>query len=89
MMFFGLLMVASPLSVVLDVLPILGDIASVGTGLIAFVLALVLTLVTIGIAWLAARPVMGVAMLVAAGVVITLGVMAGKKRKAKAKAAGQ
>ena len=67
LMFFGLSMVFKPLSVFADVLPILGDIVSVGTGLVAFVLALVCALVTIAVAWLFFRPVLGCLLLLAAG----------------------
>ena len=67
LMFFGLSMVFKPLSVFADVLPILGDIVSVGTGLVAFVLALVCALVTIAVAWLVFRPVLGCLLLLSAG----------------------
>ena len=67
LMFFGLSMVFKPLSVLADVLPILGDIVEMGMGLVAGLLALICALVTIAIAWLFYRPVLGIALLAVAG----------------------
>jgi hypothetical protein len=66
-MLIGLKMVFEPLGVLADVLPFLGSIMRVGTGFVAGVLAFVLTLITIAIAWLFYRPVLGVTLLVVAG----------------------
>ena len=67
LMFFGLSMIFKPLSVLADVLPILGDIVEMGTGLVAGLIALVCALVTIAIAWVFYRPVLGIILLAAAG----------------------
>ena len=67
LMFFGLSMVLKPLSVLADVLPILGNIVEIGTGLVAGVIAFVCALVTIAIAWIFYRPVLGILLLAAAG----------------------
>jgi len=67
MMFAGLSMVLRPLSVLGDVVPIIGDLLGMGTGLIAGVLALVLSLVTIAIAWFVVRPLLSVGLLAAGG----------------------
>ena len=72
LMFFGLSMVLKPLSVLADVLPILGDIVGIGTGLVAGVVAFVCALVTIAIAWIFYRPVLGILLLAAACVAIFL-----------------
>lgn len=72
MMVFGLNMIFRLASVVADVIPILGSIVGAGTGIIAFLLAACLSLVTIAIAWLFYRPVLGVALLAAAVVLIVL-----------------
>lgn len=63
MMAFGIMMFFGPITVLLDVLPILGDIAGYGVGTFAFVIAAVLSLITIGIAWLVVRPVLGVCLI--------------------------
>ena len=67
MMFIGLSMVFKPLSVLADVLPILGDIVEMGMGLVAGLIALICALVTIAIAWLFYRPVLGIILLAVAG----------------------
>jgi hypothetical protein len=68
LMFMGLGLVLRPLSVLADVLPILGNIVGAGTNLIAALIAAVLSLLTISIAWLFYRPLLAVALLaVAAG----------------------
>ena len=83
MMFIGLSMVFKPLSVLADVLPILGDIVEMGMGLVAGLIAFICSLVTIAIAWLFYRPVLGIILLAVAGF---FGWMLIKKRMA-AKAA--
>jgi len=64
LMLAGLMMVFKPLAVVADVLPFLGDLLRVGLFIMALPVALSLTLVTIAIAWLVYRPVIGGALLV-------------------------
>ena len=70
LMFFGLSMVLKPLSVMADVLPILGDIVGIGTGLVAGLISLICSLVTIAIAWIFYRPILGVILLAAAGFLV-------------------
>ncbi len=67
LMAIGLKIVLKPLSVLADVLPILGNILESGTGFIAFLLAGVLSLVTIAIAWLFYRPLIGLGLIALAG----------------------
>ncbi len=67
LMSIGLSMVFKPLSVIADVLPILGDILGAGTGLISFLIAGVLSLITIAIAWFVYRPLLAIALIAAAG----------------------
>ena len=67
LMFFGLSMVFKPLSVLADVLPILGDIVEIGNGLVAGLIALGCSLVTIAIAWLFYRPILAIILLAVAG----------------------
>ena len=70
MMFFGLSMILKPLSVLADVLPILGDIVGIGTGIVAGLVAFICALVTIAVAWLFYRPILAVAILAAAGFLV-------------------
>lgn len=72
LMTFGLLMVLKPLSVLADVLPILGNVVGAGTFLIAILVALVGSLTTIAIAWLFYRPLLGITLIVVVGGLIWL-----------------
>lgn len=72
LMFIGFSLVFRPLSVVADVLPIAGSIVGAGTGIVAFLLAAPLSLLTIGVAWVFYRPMVGIPLLVAAGIGIAL-----------------
>jgi hypothetical protein len=77
--FIGISLILKPLSVVLDVLPFLGNVAEAGIGLVAFVLALGLTLITVAIAWFYYRPLFAVVLIVAAvGLFIGFKKMRGK-----------
>ena len=67
-MFIGFSLLFKPLSVVADVLPIAGDIVGIGTGIVAFLLAAPLSLITIAVAWIFYRPLIGVPLLILAGV---------------------
>jgi hypothetical protein len=66
MMFIGLMMVFAPLAVLADIVPFIGSLVGVGTALIAGLIALPSTLVTIAIAWIVYRPVLGIVLLVVA-----------------------
>ena len=54
-MFIGFALIMNPLSVLADLIPILGDI--VGTGIVAFLCIAAIAPVVIAIAWFAYRPV--------------------------------
>lgn len=66
LMFIGLSMILKPLSVLGDVVPFIGTIIGMGAGLVAGLVSLVCALVTIAIAWIFYRPIIGIALLVAA-----------------------
>ena len=68
-MYIGLSMVLKPLSVLGDVLPILGTAIRLGAIVAAL---LVCALVTIAVAWIFYRPVLAVLLLVAAGALVFL-----------------
>lgn len=81
---FGLFM--SPLSVLADVIPPLGSLVSMGTGLIAFLLAIVVGTITIAVAWFYYRPLLAIGILVM-GAVIAAGIIyVGRSRRAAAAA---
>jgi len=54
------------------VLPILGNIMEIGIGLVAGVVAFACALVTIAIAWIFYRPVLGIVLLAIAGAAVFL-----------------
>lgn len=79
LMFGGLRTILAPLSVLGDVVPFIGNIIGAGTGIIAFLIALPLTLITIAIAWVFYRPLLALGLgVVAAG---SLGALWNLKRK--------
>lgn len=63
----GINAILKPLSVMADVVPMIGNLVEKGTGMIAFVLAAMVSLVTIAIGWIYYRPLLGVLLLAAAG----------------------
>ncbi len=84
LMLLGLNLIFKPLSVIADVLPLLGYIVGAGTGIISFLLALVLSLITIAIAWIVYRPFLGI-VLIAVAIGLTM-VIKGKLKPAKTSA---
>jgi hypothetical protein len=71
LLFVGFLLFASPLGVMADVIPFLGSIVRLGTGVLAFAAALLAGTITIGIAWFWYRPLLSITL-----VAITLAVAA-------------
>lgn len=72
LMLIGLLLMASPLSVLVGVIPFLETLVGAGAFLIAFVVAVPLTLIVIAAAWMAHRPLIGAGLLLAAAVLAWL-----------------
>lgn len=62
-MFLGLKLVLTPLRTLAAVVPFIADVVGMGIGLVAFLIAASLSLVSIAIAWIYARPVLGVVLL--------------------------
>ncbi len=59
----GFMALVRPLSVLGSVVPFLGDLVGIGTGLISFVLAGAISLLVIAMAWFAVRPLLGIGLL--------------------------
>lgn len=72
LMLIGLNLIFKPLSVFADVVPFIGTLVGMGTGLVAFLAAAVLSLVTIAVAWFAARPVLSVGLVGLAAVLLAV-----------------
>ncbi|WP_417915896.1 TMEM43 family protein [Candidatus Electronema sp. JC] len=70
LMLIGLNMMLKVLSVTADILPIFGNLVGAGTGIISFLLAAVLSLLTIAAAWVIYRPLIGLSLLAAAAALI-------------------
>jgi hypothetical protein len=69
-MLIGFLLLGAPLRAVADYLPLLGDIVGAGIFLVALTLAVPLTLLTIAIAWIVHRPLIGAGLIVLAAAAV-------------------
>ena len=75
LIFFGLYSIASPLVVVADVVPFIGDLLGMGVGLFSGIGATFLFLVTAAIGWFTYRPLLSIVLLV-----VGVGIWFGAKR---------
>jgi tetratricopeptide (TPR) repeat protein len=81
LMIFGVSMIFKPLSVLADVIPFIGNIVEMGTGFLAFLLGAMLSLITMAVAWIVFRPLLGIALLAGAGILLFGGIYLIKKKK--------
>lgn len=88
MMFLGITLIFRPLVVVADVVPLFGSALGIGSMFVALIISLPLTLLTIGISWVAARPLLGGALLAGAVALLVGGFLLARKVKAKKATAG-
>ncbi|WP_295456677.1 TMEM43 family protein [uncultured Thiodictyon sp.] len=73
LMWVGLGMILSPLSVLASVVPFLGDLIAMGTGLLAFLAALLCAMLIIAVAWIFVRPLLaGILIAVAVGSLLAM-----------------
>lgn len=87
LLLFGFSLIMGPLSMLVAFLPFLQGLVGAGTFLVALGLSIPITLVTIAVAWLASRPLVGSGLLVAAAAAVwALRSLAVKKKTATAKA---
>lgn len=75
----GLRMIFKPLSVIADVIPILGTIVEGGAGFVAFLLGLAWSLIVIAVAWIRFRPLWSGGLIAVAVVLLGISYMRGKK----------
>lgn len=78
----GLGAVLRPLSVIADVIPIVGNIVGAGTGIVAFLLGAAWSLLVIAVAWVRFRPLLAGSLL--AGALVLMGFLYMKGRKNRA-----
>ncbi|MEN8163628.1 MAG: TMEM43 family protein [Acidobacteriota bacterium] len=79
LMFLGFKMLFGPLEIVADVLPLAGTIVGAGISVVSFLTALALSLLTIAIAWVVFRPLLGITLLVIVVAIVVLVVRKLKK----------
>jgi hypothetical protein len=82
-MFVGFLLVMGPLSVLADVIPILGDIVGAGTAVVAFLCTSAIAPLVIAIAWFVYRPVVALITLVVGGALVAGIVYLARQRRAR------
>jgi hypothetical protein len=82
-MAIGLGLIFRPLVVIADVVPLFGDLLQVGVGIFALLVAVPLSLITISIAWVFYRPLIGIPLLVG-GVAVLAGALILTRKKKKA-----
>lgn len=66
LMFIGVKTILEPLRILAAVVPFIGRIVGFGAGLVALAVSLPLTLITIAIAWIYYRPILGISLIVLA-----------------------
>lgn len=84
LMAVGIALVFGPLVAVADVIPFVGNLLGTGVAIFAVLIALPLTLLTIGLCWVAVRPMVGVPLVIAAALLIGGAVYLSRGRKKKA-----
>lgn len=77
-MWIGLVTIFGPISRLFDILPFLGNLAEKGIALISAVMAAFLSFLTIGVAWVFYRPILGIS-IIAIGIALVLWMRRGKK----------
>ena len=88
LMLVGFSLLFRPLSVLADVVPFIGNIVGAGTGFVAFLLSLPLSLLVISVAWIFYRPLIGIPLVIAAiaGFVFLIRTLMAQKKKRAAMA---
>ncbi|ODT56131.1 hypothetical protein ABS71_22225 [bacterium SCN 62-11] len=79
LMCIGCSMLVGPINIVADILPFVGDLVGLGTGLFGLLMGTSLSLVCIAVGWIFARPLIGCLMLAAAIGIFVMLKKAGKK----------
>lgn len=73
LMFAGFAAILKPISTVGSVIPLLGNVLQAGTGIIAGLIAFILSFIVIALAWIFYRPILGISLLVVAGAAFYFG----------------
>lgn len=81
-LFIAFALLLAPFGTVADVIPFLGGMVGFGTGVIAFILAVLLGSATIALAWLWYRPLLAVLIAAAGVAIVLLAGSLGRRRRA-------
>lgn len=73
LMFAGFAAILKPISTVGSVIPLLGNVLQAGAGIIAGLLAFIISFVVIALAWIFFRPILGISLLIVAGAAFYFG----------------
>jgi hypothetical protein len=84
MMLFGMTTILKPISVMGSVVPAIGSLLGAGTFLISLLVSVVLSFVTMAVAWIVYRPLLGILLLAVAVAAIVGIFMVAKKKPATA-----
>jgi hypothetical protein len=71
-MFFGGMLLLGPISALAHILPFLGSLVEIGFAIVAFFLSAIASMLVIATAWIVYRPILGIALIVAAIACIVL-----------------
>lgn len=77
----GFSLFMNPIAVLADVIPLLGSVVRFGTGLLAFLFAIVTGTITIAIAWFYYRPLLGIGILVVGALIAAAIIYVGRSRR--------
>ncbi len=80
-MLVGVAMILRPLSVFADVIPFPGSIVGAGTGILSCLIAAPFAFLTVAVAWLRYRPLIGISLLSLAGLAAGLIFILSKRGK--------
>lgn len=80
MLIIGFGLILRPAAVLADVLPFLGSLMGIGTGILAFVLGLCVWVVCVALAWFVVRPILSLVMILIALVIFGAFYMRRRKR---------
>lgn len=75
----GLKMIVAPLAVMADVIPALGSIVNMISSVIVYLIGIAWSLIVIAIAWIRFRPMLGISLLVIAGICVVATIFFKKK----------
>lgn len=66
LMFIGIMLLVSPITAILSFIPLFGDISKHAVGLLAAVISVCLSIITIAVSWIAVRPEIAIPVVIAA-----------------------